>query len=148
MVRETIREVHGQFESHPDIFARFSQPATLIEAEEAVAELFKASSNSCVLIRNTTTGVATVLHNLDFSEGDVILYFSSTYCAFQEMITFLSEKTPVRGWKVEYKLSILHEDLIEKFVAAIKLIRSLSLNPRIAIFETVISAPAFRFPFE
>ncbi|KNG87093.1 hypothetical protein ANOM_005282 [Aspergillus nomiae NRRL 13137] len=128
IVRDAMRQFQTQFESHPDIFVRFSQPAIHTEAQENVAKVCGVSSNDCVFVRNTTTGAATVLHNLNYAEGDVIVYFSTTYGAFQKMITHLTEITP--------------------FTDAIQQIRSQGLNPRIAIFEMVVSIPAFRFPFE
>ena len=104
--------------------------------------------NECVFVKNATTGVNTVLRNLVFSPGDVIIYFDTVYGAIGKTIQAMEETTPAKGRKVEYEFPITHDELVEKFRAEVKKVKSEGSTPKVAVFETVVSVPGIRFPFE
>jgi len=113
-----------------------------------VAKLLHVPMEECVFVKNATTGVNTVLRNLVFKEGDVIVYFATIYGALEKTIVSLSETTPVRGLKVEYRYPISDDELVRRFEETVKKAKADGLNPRIAIFDTIVSNPGVRFPFE
>ncbi|KAG7113873.1 mRNA degradation protein like [Verticillium longisporum] len=71
--------------------------------------------------------VITVLRNLTFNEGDVILHF---------------------GYSVEIAYPIEDEEIIKRFRNAVSAIQAQGKQARIAMFDTVLTFPGARFPWE
>lgn len=57
--------------------------------------------DDCVFVANATTGVNTVLRNLVYQPGDVIVYFSTIYAACEMTVKYLAETTPVEAHAVK-----------------------------------------------
>lgn len=101
-----------------------------------------------MLVKNATTGVHTILHNLGFREGDVIVYFDTVYGAVERMLVSMVETTPVTVRKIAYRFPLRPEELVRRFIDTIERARREGWNVRVAIFDTVVSMPGVRFPFE
>ena len=101
-----------------------------------------------VFVGNATTGVNTVLRNLVFTPGEVIVYFSDTYGGCELTVASLVEMTPVQSRKVSYTHPVTHEELVRLFVEEVKKARAERLRVRVALFDAVASMPGLRFPFE
>lgn len=99
-------------------------------------------------MKNATTGVNTVLRNLVFAPGDVVVYFSDTYAGCEKTVASLVESTPVQSRKVAYTHPVSHEELVGLFVEEVKKAKAEGLRVRVALFDTVVSLPGVRFPFE
>lgn len=110
--------------------------------------MLNVPKNEVVLVKNATTGVHTILHNLVFKKGEAIVYFDTVYGAVERMLFSTVEMTGVALKKVEYRLPLHPEELVTKFVDAIHAAREEGLNVRAAVFETIVSMPGVRFPFE
>ncbi|GAD92434.1 aminotransferase family protein [Paecilomyces variotii No. 5] len=147
-VRDALHKFQYDAEARPDPFVRWEQPRALDEARVAVSKVLDVPTKECVFVKNATTGVNTVLRNLVFNEGDAIIYFATTYGAMEKTIIHLSESTPVRGLKVEYQFPISHEELVKRFRDVVAGAKQKGLNVRVAVFDTIVSMPGVRFPFE
>ncbi|KAL1965525.1 hypothetical protein VTN77DRAFT_5608 [Rasamsonia byssochlamydoides] len=147
-VQHSLRQFQDAAEAHPDMFLRRDRPILLDEARSAVGKLLNAPTHECVFVRNATTGVNTVLRNLVFSEGDAIVYFATIYGAIENAIVHLTETTPVRARKVEYQLPLSHEEIVQRFRDVVAKAKADGLTVRVAVFDTIVSQPAVRFPFE
>lgn len=110
--------------------------------------MLNVPKQECVFVKNATTGVNTILHNIPFQSGDVIIYFETIYGALEKGISSLIESTPLQARKVQYRCPISHEDLVEQFLDVVRKTRAEKLNVKIALFDIVSSLPAMRFPFE
>jgi selenocysteine lyase/cysteine desulfurase len=99
-------------------------------------------------VKNATTGMGTVLHNLVFSPGDVLIYFDTVYGAVENAITYRTQTTPLRAFKVKYKFPISHAEIVRQFRGAVMAARGQGLNVKVAVFDTIVSQPGVRFPFE
>ncbi|KAH6698877.1 hypothetical protein VD0002_g8284 [Verticillium dahliae] len=93
-------------------------------------------------------GVNTVLRNLTFNEGDVILHLGTIYGACEKTIQSLSEVFPVAGYSVEITNPIEDEEIIKRFRNAVSAIQAQGKQARIAMFDTVLTFPGARFPWE
>lgn len=142
------RKFQEEEEGKPDVFIRYGQPAYLYESRKAVAKLLNIPLNETVFVKNASTGVNTVLRNLQYKEGDIIVYFSTIYGACGKTIASLIETTPLQARKVEYQFPIAHEELVRRFLDVVKKAKSEGLNVKVAIFDVVVSQPGVRFPFE
>lgn len=90
----------------------------------------------------------TVLRNLVFEKGDVIIYFSTIYGACEKTIIYITETTNAEARKVEYTYPVSDGLLCAKFTELVKKIKSEGRLPKIAVFDTVASMPGVRMPFE
>ncbi|RJE19214.1 Aminotransferase family protein LolT, partial [Aspergillus sclerotialis] len=147
-IQTLLRTLQSNAESRPDPFLRYEQPALIDAARSAIARYLNVPVNECVFVKNATTGVNTVLRNLVFSPGDVIIYFDTVYGGVGKTIQALEETTPAKGREVGYEFPITHDELVEKFCAEVKKVKSEGGTPKVAVFETVVSVPGIRFPFE
>ncbi|PYI25116.1 PLP-dependent transferase [Aspergillus indologenus CBS 114.80] len=152
-VLTTQHTLQRRAESGPDEFLRYTQPAALRTARHALAALLHCPAPDLVTVKNATTGVATVLHNLapHFVAGDTLLYFSTVYGAVENGLFALRDQrpgTPLRLRKIPYAFPISPNELVDRFRETIREVRAEGATPRIAVLETVVSLPGVRFPFE
>lgn len=149
MVRDELRRSQDECEAKPDSYIRFAHPKALDMSREAVANLVNAPVNTCVLVPNATTGVNTVLRNLKFTKGDVILYFATIYGACEKTVAYISETTAAESMRIDDHIYPMSDDaLCESFEKAVARIKSAGKQPRVAIFDTIVSLPGVRVPFE
>ena len=147
-VRTALRAFQDASEARPDDFIRYKYPAYLNESRSAIASLIKAPPKTVVFVPNATTGVNTILRSLQFSEGDHILYFSTIYKGCHTTIEYITETTPAKGTKVEYTYPVEDDWLVDAFKRKIQDVKDAGGNVKIAIFDTVVSMPGVRVPFE
>ncbi|KAF4277644.1 hypothetical protein CNMCM8057_002472 [Aspergillus fumigatus] len=115
-VQTALRHFQSQVEARPDPFIRHIQPQLIDEARRAVASLLNVPTNECVFVKNASTGVNTVLRNLVFKQGDVLVYFDTVYGAVEKTLVSLTETTPLQLRKVQYQFPISHDELVRKFL--------------------------------
>jgi selenocysteine lyase/cysteine desulfurase len=149
VVRDALRRSQDECEAKPDSYIRFAYPKALDVSREAVANLVHAPVNTCVFVPNATTGVNTVLRNLVFAEGDVILYFATIYGACERTVKYITETTAAESFKIDDHVYPMTDDaLCESFEKAVFRIKSSGKQPKVAIFDTIVSLPGLRVPFE
>lgn len=101
-----------------------------------------------MLLPNATTGINTVLRNLVFSAGDKIIYFATIYGACEKTIEYVVETTPAEAVKIEYTYPVSDEWLVEQFKRVVQGEKEAGSKVMIAIFDTIVSLPGVRMPFE
>jgi selenocysteine lyase/cysteine desulfurase len=143
-----LREFQDAAEARPDSFIRYDYKDHLDEARAAIAKYLNVPSDTCVFIQNATTGINTVLRNLVFQPGDKIVYFDTIYGACERTVSYVTETTPAEAVKVKYTYPVSDEWLIDEFKRVVKEQQKNGANVRIAIFDTVVSLPGVRMPFE
>ncbi|KAM3423898.1 hypothetical protein BST61_g1293 [Cercospora zeina] len=147
-VRTTLRALQDECEGQPDRFIRYTYPRKVDESRKAVAEYLNAPADAVVFVPNATTGVNTVLRNLVWQPGDVIVFLSTIYGACQKTIEYLTETTPVELQAVEVTYPTSDVDLIQAFSRAISSVEAAGKTPKLAMFDTIVSMPGVRVPFE
>jgi selenocysteine lyase/cysteine desulfurase len=113
-----------------------------------MSKLLNTPSSTLVFVPNASTGVNTVLRNLTFSPGDHILMSSTIYGAVEKTVAYITETTPAQSAKVEYTLPVEDDWLVAEFERKVKQVEDQGGNVKIAIFDTVVSMPGVRLPFE
>lgn len=73
------RKFQDEQELRPDYFFQRSHGKYIHESRIAIAELVHAPVNECVFVTNVSTGINTVLRNLEFKSGDVIIFSTMVY---------------------------------------------------------------------
>jgi selenocysteine lyase/cysteine desulfurase len=113
-----------------------------------MSKLLNTPSSTLVFLPNATTGTNTVLRNLIFEEGDYILMFSTVYGALNNTIAYVCETTPVKSVKIEYTYPVEDDWLVGELEKTVKEIDAKGGKVRVAVFDTVVSMPGVRMPFE
>ncbi|KAI5252033.1 PLP-dependent transferase [Aureobasidium subglaciale] len=149
VVRDALRHSQDECEAKPDAYIRYAYPKALDVSREAVARLINAPVDTCVFVPNATTGVNTVLRNLMFAEGDVILYFSTIYGACEKTVSYIVETTSAEAVKIDdYTYPVSDDDLCDAFEKAVARVKASGRRTKVAIFDTIVSLPGVRVPFE
>ncbi|KAF2127609.1 PLP-dependent transferase [Dothidotthia symphoricarpi CBS 119687] len=147
-VREAMRSYQDQAEARPDHFIRYAYPTLLDESREAISKILNAPSETLVFLPNATTGVNTVLRNLVFSPGEHILYFATIYGACEKTVDYITETTPAKSVKIAYTYPVEDDWLVEAFRQKVAEVERQGGKVKVAVFDTVVSMPGVRVPFE
>ncbi|KAL6720092.1 hypothetical protein ACLMJK_002013 [Lecanora helva] len=147
-VRQYQRQLQDHVEARSDPYIRFTIPELLVESRRAAAELLGASVDDLVFVPNATTAVNVVLRNLKYANGDVILYFSTAYGACEKTIQYVCETTLAESKRIDVTFPIDDDVFIQLFRQSISQLRAEGRNARIAMFDTVVTFPGVRLPWE
>lgn len=142
------RQLQLDNEAKPDTFLRYKYPKLLEESRAAIAPLIGAHTDEVVFVPNATTGVNTVLRNLQFGDGDVALHFNTIYPSCLKTLQSLGETTPLTTHCIELRYPIEDEEIGRQFEDAVRLVRAQGRTVKLAIFDTVSTFPGVRFPWE
>ena len=71
-----------EVEASPDKFMRLKYGPALVGCRERVASLIGADVDECVLVPNAIHGINTVLRNISWNRGDVIIKGRCPYLVF------------------------------------------------------------------
>lgn len=83
-----------------------------------------------------------------FNPGDKIVYFDTIYGACARTVAYITETTPAEAVKVKYTYPVSDDWLVGEFKRVVREEQARGANVRIAIFDTVVSMPGVRMPFE
>ena len=79
-VSEACKVITDEVEGNPDKFMRLTYEPLWIRCRERIADLIGADVDECALVPNATHGVNTVVRNLDWKKGDVIIKSTVSTC--------------------------------------------------------------------
>ncbi|KAK1832246.1 L-cysteine desulfhydrase [Podospora conica] len=148
MVLDYQRQLQLETEARPDTFIRYTYLKLLKESRSAVAPLLGADPGEVVFVPNATTGVNTVLRNLSFDQDDVVLCFNTIYGACSKTIQAISETSPVSIHQIDITYPIQDDEIVQRFRLAVDHVKAQGKTPKLAMFDTVLTFPGARFPWE
>lgn len=143
---------HYRLESErlPDQYLLYALPHLQDASRSAVAKLLNVPVETCVFVPNATTGVNTVLRNLEWNDdcNDEILYFSTIYGACGLTVDYIVSSTKkVEARKIDITYPISDADYCSALEKAIEASKAEGKRPRIAIFDTIASMPGLLVPY-
>ncbi|KAI1474570.1 putative aminotransferase family protein [Daldinia eschscholtzii] len=150
----SVRRAHDVFRAEadaaPDPFIALEFHDRLVPHRALTAQALNCSNvDELVFVPNATTGSDTVLKNLDWKEGDVILCYERIYDSLGRGISWIEETHGVKVHVVRVAWPVSDDELVQAMVDAG---RSINAEPgqrvRLAVIDTVVSMPGFRVPFE
>ncbi|KAI1746561.1 putative aminotransferase family protein [Xylaria castorea] len=152
-VRGVQAALRSEVEEAPDRFIVLEWPTRLREARAATARVLSCETDDVVFVPNTTTGIDTVLKNIKFQPGDVVLIYEVVYDAVRGGLAWLEETFGVRVEVVPLCIPLSDDEIVDAVVGAARRVNeSGSGNDdervRLAIVDTVASLPGVRLPFE
>jgi selenocysteine lyase/cysteine desulfurase len=151
-IRDKATELRNQCEETPCPFIKFTYAELLDENRLAISKFLQVPVTNVVFLPNATTGINTVLRNIVWNPDakDEILQFNIIYGACGKSTEYIRESTrnlvTVREIQLTYPLE--DDELLVLFKAGIAASRSSGHRPRLAIFDTIVSNPGVRLPFE
>ncbi|KAH8811085.1 pyridoxal phosphate-dependent transferase [Xylogone sp. PMI_703] len=151
-VRDKATTLRNECDATPCPFIKWEYPKLLDENRIAVAKFLEVPVETVVYVPNATTAVNTVLRNITWNpdKRDEILQFNIIYGACGKTTEYLRESTHNSVAIREIPLTLPLEDveILQAFKDAIETSRQLDRRPRLAIFDTIVSNPGVRLPFE
>ncbi|KAJ6784446.1 hypothetical protein PWT90_11021 [Aphanocladium album] len=147
-VLEYQRQLQLESEARPDTWIRYTLSDLVKASRAAIAQFLGVEAGEVVFVPNATTGVNTVLRNLVFNEGDTILNFNTIYGACSKTIESLSETCPVSSHQINITYPITDDEIVMKFHSAIQHLKMSGKHPQLAMFDSVLTFPGVRFPWE
>ncbi|OCL02507.1 PLP-dependent transferase [Glonium stellatum] len=147
-IRDVMRQIQDQTEARPDAFIRYTYKELLDESRGAMSTMLNVPVDTLVFVPNATTGINTVLRNLVFEPGDKIMYFATIYGSCEKTVEYITETTPAKAVKVQYTYPVSDDWLVDEFTKKVREEKEAGNKIRIAIFDTVVSMPGVRMPFE
>lgn len=148
-VRQVFRYYQERSEARPDAFVRYEYRAHLLrESRDAIAEYLNVPAECCVYVPNASTGFDTILHNLNYKPGDVIIGFPWIYESCANTVQYITETTSAEFKQINVPHPATDEWICDAFEQTVKELLALGKNPKVAVFDTVTSLPALRMPFE
>jgi selenocysteine lyase/cysteine desulfurase len=154
-VQETQNQYQKLVHERPDTFIVYDLHGLIDGARKRVVkELLGGTEeggvnvDEVVLVNNATTGINVMLRNLRFEEGDVIVYFSTIYSACEKSIASVAEMSPVRAERIELNYPVEDEDLVELLRRKVVELRKGRKRVRLVMFDTVLTFPGVRMPWE
>ncbi|QDS70696.1 hypothetical protein FKW77_001586 [Venturia effusa] len=148
VVRDVFRSFQDQAEARPDQFILYDYPKALDASRAAMARFLNVPVETITFVPNATTGINTVMRNLVFKPKDKILHFSTIYGACGKTVSYITETTPAEAVIIEYTHPVSDQWLVEEFKRVIREEQAARNNVKVAIFDTVVSMPGVRAPFE
>jgi len=112
-------------------------------ARNALAGLVHCDPQDLVFVHNATTGVATVLDNLDLSEGDELLVTNCEYQACLNNFTRTAERTGAKVARVTLPWPIESEEQVIDAVMS-----GVTDRTKIALLSLITSSTGIRLPIE
>ncbi|KAI1299033.1 aminotransferase family protein-like protein [Xylaria venustula] len=148
-VRDAHTALRAEVEAAPDRFIVLDWPSRLRESRALLSQFLNCETEELVLVPNATTGSDTVLKNLKWERGDVVLVYEAVYEAVAAGLAWLVDTFGIRVEVVPLRLPMGDAEIVEAMVGAARRIRkSAGERLRLAIVDTVVSMPGLRIPFE
>jgi selenocysteine lyase/cysteine desulfurase len=148
LIQERQNELQALAAERPDTFIVTDLPNYIDESRQAVAPLLGAPVDEVVFVPNASTGVNTVLRNFKWEKGDVIVHFSTIYGACEKTIASIAEMEPLVARCVELEYPVEDVEILRRFREMVGKVREEGGNVRMAMFDTVLTFPGARMPWE
>ena len=78
-VMQACKAIADEIEANPDLFMRLKYGELLTKCRKRIARLLGAGVEECVLVPNAIHGINTVLRNLSWKRGDIIIKSCGSY---------------------------------------------------------------------
>ncbi|KAI1819997.1 putative aminotransferase family protein [Xylaria intraflava] len=148
-VREVRTALQAEAEESPDPFIILDWPARILESRALTANLLHCATEDLVFSPNATTGVETIIKNIRWQPGDVILVHELVYGSVLANLNWVAETADVRVEILPIAFPMSDDDLVETMTGAVRRINASGKERvRLAIIDTIISLPGLRLPFE
>lgn len=134
--------------ARPDTFIVTDLPNLIDTSRAAIAPLLGAHEDEVVFVPNATTGINVVLRNLKWEKDDVVVHFSTIYAACEKTLASIAELEPLERVGIELTYPIEDDEIVRLLKEKVKGLRREGKRVRMAMFDTVLTFPGVRMPWE
>lgn len=148
-VRAAHLSLRAEAEAAPDPFIVYEFHDRLAKQRALTAEMLHCPMDELVFVTNATTGTDTVLKNLEWQPGDVVLCYEVVYGSVALGLRWLSETKGVELEIAPAEFPLSDDALVSAMISAARTINATEgKRLRLAIVDTIVSGPGMRVPFE
>ncbi|KAF5316760.1 hypothetical protein D9619_006842 [Psilocybe cf. subviscida] len=148
-VIEATNELTLRVESNADLFHRIEYLPLLVEARTQVAELIGAERDEVVFVTNASMGVATVMRNFEWEEGDMIFAFTTTYNSVLRTAHYISDVLPhPKLVTIPIGFPTTHAEIIQNFKEYLDANPANPNKRRVAVIDSIVSNPGCLLPWK
>ncbi|KAK6811659.1 hypothetical protein RU639_012636 [Aspergillus parasiticus] len=147
-VRKCLLEKQDLVETSSDAFIRYDYSRHLLESRKAVADLVNAPLGTIALIPNATSGIDTILRNLDYTTREHMVCFNTVYGAAERTMLYLAEKTGVNVTRIPLAYPLSDSEILHRLYTTVAGIRDKGEDVKVVVFDTIAFEPGVRMPFE
>lgn len=133
VICEQMRRYQQEAEARPDSFLRYDAAEKINVSRAVVAKQLGVPTSTIVLIPNATTGINLILRNLKYEPEDVIIYFSTTYGACQNIVMATVEYGGCKAHRIELQHPMSDADVLQRFEADVEELSSKGLRSRVLL---------------
>ena len=148
LVRDAQDSYTKLAQERPDPFIVYDLPEFIDRSREAVTPLLGVHDNEVVFVPNATTGINTVLRNLKFEESDVVVHFSTIYDSCEKTLASVAELSRVTCNSIVLNYPIEDAEILRRFRERVTELRRQGKNVKVAMFDTLLTFPGARVPWE
>ncbi|KAH7884325.1 pyridoxal phosphate-dependent transferase [Phlebopus sp. FC_14] len=152
-VRAYCDELTTKIESNPDKFVKVDCINYWNTARERVAKLIGAETDECVLVPNTSHGIATILRNFSFNKEDILIGTTTTYGSVTQTLKYLADIPPhptISTFNLQFPTT--HAAIIDSFREHIQNVTAENPNNGdrkiIAVIDSIASNPGVLLPWK
>ncbi|KAE8307232.1 pyridoxal phosphate-dependent transferase [Aspergillus transmontanensis] len=109
---------------------------------------FGAIPKNHSLIPNATSGIDTILRNLDYTTREHMVCFNTVYGAAERTMLHLAEKTGVNVTRIPLAYPLSDSEILHRLYTTVAGIRDKGEDVKVVVFDTIAFEPGVRMPFE
>ncbi|KAK1233737.1 hypothetical protein PQX77_003084 [Marasmius sp. AFHP31] len=154
-VLDASKAFADQVEANPEVFHRLDYIPLLVAARERVAKVIGVRDvDELVFVPNASHGLNTVLWNLIWEEGDIIIACNTTYNSIGRTVQYLHDIPPHPDLEpFTIILPTTHEKILENWRKHLRALnekrKELRPNKKIvAVLDSVVSVPGILLPWK
>ncbi|KAI0001521.1 PLP-dependent transferase [Russula compacta] len=159
-VSAATEATHRSIEGNIDRFIKLRLPEYLHPARHRMANLVGAGAEEIVFVPNTSHGLNTVLRNLVWNKGDIIVIATTTYNSMERTSRYISDLPPHPSVSVfELKFPTTRASLLRDFHAHVDVLSTkLQIAQRligngtklkiVALIDSIASSPGVYLPWK
>ncbi|KIY70553.1 PLP-dependent transferase [Cylindrobasidium torrendii FP15055 ss-10] len=151
-VRSFCIEQGDEIESAPDLWMRLKYQAPLVKVREQVAAMIGVKDvDEVVIVPNASHGLNTVLRNIIWAAGDVIVVCNTTYNSIERTAQYLSDigsHPSVSKFEISFPTS--HAEILKNWTQHLKALNATLGEGKkiVAVVDGIISNPGCLLPWE
>lgn len=148
-VAAACQKLEEEVEARPDLFIRRKYANHLQDVREQLARLVHAELSEIVMVPNATLGINTVLRNIEWTQGDIIIQFATTYGAVSLTLDYIRDCLPhPQIYTIPLTFPTTHANIISSFKEHIQTIHRSADSKLVAIIDSISSNPGCLLPWK
>ncbi|KAJ7161876.1 pyridoxal phosphate-dependent transferase [Mycena crocata] len=145
-VLDSCSTLNAEIEANPDNFVRRLYTRRMYDARIRLATFLAVPTGDIALVTNVASGINTILRNIDWIEGDVLILPDTTYSTIAQNANSL--KGP-RIVSMPLRFPTSHREILDAFRSLLRQVKqTLGGTKIVALFDSIVSCPGVVMPWK